>query len=45
MPTLLELAGLPVPRCPADASASRAVRLCSEGRSLARLLRAPCVAE
>ena len=41
MPTILEEAGLPVGRCPAGAGASRRTRLCTEGRSLSPLLRAP----
>lgn len=41
MPTLLEEAGLPIPACPATASASRGTALCTEGRSLSALLRAP----
>eukprot|EP01052_Picozoa_sp_SAG31_P028471 SAG31_NODE_2751_length_5144_cov_2.392666_5_plen_93_part_00 len=41
MPTLLEEAGLPVPTCPTSQKASRATVLCTEGRSLSKLLRGP----
>jgi hypothetical protein len=40
-PTLLEEAGLPVPACPISAAAARSTPLCTEGRSLSRLLRTP----
>jgi iduronate 2-sulfatase len=41
MPTLLELAGLPIPACPPLAPDSRATSLCTEGRSLAPLVHSP----
>ena len=40
MPTLLEEAGIPIPMCPTSRATSRATNLCSEGRSLSKLLRA-----
>ena len=44
MPTLAELAiGDTVPRCPADADASRATMLCTDGLSFAPVLAEPAV--
>ena len=41
MPTLLEEAGIRVPTCPANPSASRGIEFCTEGKSLSGLLRDP----